>query len=321
MAGRESDNNAVILEIQRMSTEDGPGIRTTVFFKGCTLRCAWCHNPESLSPKPQIHWVGVRCIGCGICIKACPNKALSSTDKGISIDRKVCAGCGACAKECPSTAMELLGKTWELHALIREVLKDRAYFEKSGGGVTISGGEPTAQARFSAAFLKGLQDAGIHTALDTCGMCPKENLEMILPHADLVLFDIKLIDSARHKALTGAANDLILSNLATVARSMKERGAPSELWIRTPVIPEATSSRENVAAIGRYLAANLNGAVSRWELCSFNNLCRDKYVRLGMDWAYKEYGLVAKSAMEDLAAAAADSGVDPKIVHWSGATA
>ncbi|MFA5285505.1 MAG: 4Fe-4S dicluster domain-containing protein, partial [Smithellaceae bacterium] len=130
-----------LLEILRMSTEDGPGIRTTVFFKGCSLACQWCHNPESISPKPQIQWIKASCIGCGICVETCPEKALVKTPKGIAINRRICNGCGLCTEQCPTTAMELLGKKWSVHDLVRELIKDRAYFEQSGGGVTLSGGE------------------------------------------------------------------------------------------------------------------------------------------------------------------------------------
>ena len=155
---KERDHNnlhGTVLEIQRMSTEDGPGIRTTVFFKGCSLRCIWCHNPESISPQPQVQWIGSRCIGCRTCLDVCPNGALSAAPEGISIDRTLCNGCGTCVSECPSTAMDLLGEKWPLDALIEEVEKDRAYYDQSGGGITVSGGDPTMQADFVEAFLKG----------------------------------------------------------------------------------------------------------------------------------------------------------------------
>jgi pyruvate formate lyase activating enzyme len=311
-------DSGTILEIQRMSTEDGPGIRTTVFFKGCSLRCAWCHNPESISMKPEIHWIGSRCIGCRTCLKTCTLKALSLDEKGMRIDRSLCTGCGECAEACPSTAMELLGHAWELEALIAEVIKDRAYFETSQGGITISGGEPTMQTPFAAAFLERLKVAGIHTALDTCGQCPQKNLDTLLPFADMVLFDIKLIDPHEHQNFTGHSNELILTNLKHVAASLREKGGT--LWIRTPIIPQATDAPENISAIGAFISRNLDGCVQRWELCAFNNLCRDKYLRLDKDWAFSDSELIPKARMEDLAAAARSSGVDPEIVHWSGAT-
>ena len=149
-----------ILEIIRMSTEDGPGIRTTVFFKGCSLSCRWCHNPESISPKPQIQWIQTSCIGCGICVETCPEKALAQTPQGIAINRALCTGCGLCTEECPTTAMELLGKKWTVHDLACELVKDRVYFEQSGGGVTLSGGEAALQHDFCLALLKELRGRG-----------------------------------------------------------------------------------------------------------------------------------------------------------------
>ena len=311
-------DSGIILEIQRMSTEDGPGIRTTVFFKGCSLTCVWCHNPESISLKPEIHWIGSRCIGCRTCLKTCRLNALSLDGKGMRIDRSVCTGCGDCAEACPSTAMELLGHAWDLEALIAELIKDQAYFEASGGGITISGGEPTMQTPFASALLQGIKARGIHTALDTCGQCPQKSLETLLPFTDMVLFDVKLVDPQAHLAFTGHTNELILANLKQVAAHLHGRGGV--LWIRTPIIPQATDTPENLRAIGAFIAHNLNGCVQRWELCAFNNLCRDKYRRLDKVWGFKDCELIPKDRMEELAAVAKSSGVDQGIVYWSGAT-
>lgn len=308
----------LVLEIQRMSTEDGPGIRTTVFLKGCTLACAWCHNPESISPRPQLQWVGSRCIGCLACVSACPKKALQKGPEGIAINRDICDGCGICAEECPSTAMELLGTAWEADALADEVEKDRSYFESSGGGVTASGGEPAMQPDFTAAFLKRLKEKGISTALDTCGQAGREAYEKILPHADHILFDLKEMDPALHRKFTGHENGRILENIRFAAGYAKRKGAP--LWVRTPVIPGFTANETTIRAIGRFIAENLDGAVTRWDLCAFNNLCRDKYARLGKDWVLAGSGLLEKSVMERLADVAGKSGVDPNIVRWSGST-
>jgi pyruvate formate lyase activating enzyme len=311
---------ALVLEIQRMSTEDGPGIRTTVFFKGCGLKCVWCHNPESISPHPQVHWISSRCIGCKTCLEVCPNGALSFAQDGILIDRGVCKGCGSCAGECPSNALELLGKKWALDSLIAEAVKDRAYFEKSGGGVTVSGGEPVVQARFVAAFFMGLRKAGIHTALDTCGLCGRDVLDSLLPHTNMVLYDMKEIDSDRHRRFTGSPNEAIFENLIHVSEYMRTYGQPEQLWVRTPVIPGATAREDNIRGIGEFIASHLGDSVSRWDLCSFNNLCRDKYVRLGLEWSFKNAELLTKEFMEELAEVARGSGVDPDIVRWSGST-
>lgn len=309
---------ALILEIQRMSTEDGPGIRTTVFFKGCSLRCSWCHNPESISPRSQVHWIRSKCIGCKTCLNVCPHGALSHAQDGIIIDRDICDGCGSCAEECPSNALELLGKSWGVNALIQEVSKDGVYFEKSGGGITLSGGEPLVQARFATDVLMGLKQRGIHTALDTCGLCARDVLDAALPHTDMVLYDIKEIHSDRHRRFTGNPNEHILANLIYVAEHMKTHAGPERLWIRTPIIPGATAREENIKGIGEFIASRLSDSVNRWELCSFNNLCRDKYVRLGLEWAFKDAELLTKEFMESLAGTARESGVNPDIVHWSG---
>ena len=309
-----------VLEIQRMSTEDGPGIRTTVFMKGCPLSCTWCHNPESISSKPQVHWLGSRCIMCRTCIDICPENALALTDEGIEVNRELCTGCGRCAEECPSTAMELLGKKWTVHELAAELVKDRSYFEKSGGGVTISGGEATMQKEFVTELLKALNRQGIHTAIDTCGVCREDALDMILPHADLVLFDMKLIDAHEHKKYTGAGNWKILENLQHVAGLVKAHLHPRELWIRTPIIPGVTDTDENIGGLGAFIATLPRGVVTRWELCAFNNLCLDKYTRLGKKWDFEGVELMQEEEMEHLAEVARSTGVDPSIVLWTGST-
>lgn len=311
---------ATILHLQRMSTEDGPGIRTTVFFKGCTLACRWCHNPESISPAPEVQWMESRCIGCSTCVSVCPEKALELTEGGMAIDREKCTGCGKCAEECPSTAMELLGTVYTVPALADEVEKDRSFFEQSGGGVTISGGEPTLQHAFAAAFLAECRKRGLPTALDTCGETPLSSLLSVAGQADLVLFDLKEIDPKRHKKFTGHANARILKNLAALARALAERDSPGELWVRTPVIPGATDQEAVISRIGGFIGKNLDGVVSRWDLCAFNNLCRDKYLRLGMKWDYAESDLLAREVMERLFSVAQNTGVRPEIVQWSGAT-
>ena len=313
-------NTATILEIQRMSTEDGPGLRTTVFFKGCGLKCKWCHNPESISALPQVQWIGNRCIGCKTCMAVCPENALTLNAQGNHIDRSRCTGCGICAEECPSTALELLGQSWTVDDLYLEVVKDKAYFQQSGGGISLGGGEPLLQADFCKSLLNRLKKDAIHTAVDTCGLCSRQELDRILPHTDLVLYDLKEIDPARHKAFTGRDNHNILNNLVYTKEYMQSEGSPQALWIRTPIIPNATATEENIRGIGRFIAERLEGFVQRWDLCAFNNLCRDKYRRLDLDWEFKDCDLLSRLFMEKMTVVARNSGVDPEIVHWSGST-
>ncbi len=288
-----------ILHLQRLSTEDGPGIRTTVFMKGCTLRCAWCHNPESLSPQVQVHRVETNCISCRLCLAICPQGCLSFVNDEIIINHSLCDACAKCVKECPSGAWELLGKKISVNELTVELLKDLSFFQTSEGGVTFSGGEPLLQTDFCAQVMARLQAEGIHTALDTCGMVSQSQFEKVLPHTDLVLFDLKLIDSEAHRFNTGQPNQQILSNLLFVCDFIQRSEHPLKLWIRTPLIPDATDHPDNLAAIGNFLASELDGLVERWELCAFNNLCRDKYRRLGMQWKYEATQLYTQQELDD----------------------
>ena len=309
-----------ILHLQRLSTEDGPGIRTTIFFKGCPLHCSWCHNPESISRHMQIQWYAVRCLGCGTCVQACPNGCLILGDEGLLINHEDCQLCGACAKACPSGAMEAIGVSISADDLIPELLKDRAYYEKSGGGVTLSGGEPTFQPEFAGTLLRGLKSQGIQTALDTCGLTSARILENLLPYIDLVLFDLKIMDSSRHKELTGQPNTRILENLLFLRDYREQQEIPFDLWIRTPLIPGASDSDQNLQAIGGFLSKHLDGIISRWELCAFNNLCHDQYARLGLEWEYAQTPLMTSVELSHCEQVAKAASTHPEIVLATGAT-
>lgn len=310
----------LIRNIQRMSTEDGPGIRTTVFFKGCPLACGWCHNPECIPTRPQVQWVGGNCIGCGLCVEECLHTALCIDEQGVSIDRSLCDGCGTCAAQCPSGAMQFLGTAWDYEALIAELVKDRAYFEASGGGITLSGGEATMQPEFCRALLRGLKMEGIQTALHTCGHLSRPIFEGLLPFVDILLFDVKEMDRDNHRRFTGRGNTSILDNLLFAGTYARTRGRFQQFWVRTPLIPGATARPENIRAIGEFIARHLNGIIDRWELFAFNNLCRDKYQRLGLTWEYARSPLLSRAQMSSFAAVARASGVNPAIVSWSGTT-
>lgn len=310
----------IILHLQRLSTEDGPGIRTTVFFKGCPLQCEWCHNPESIAKEPQIQWYRERCIGCDTCKDICPHKNLWRTSEGMQITRSGCTGCGNCAEACPANAIEVLGIQQSVDELILELVKDRTYYEKSNGGVTLSGGEPTLQISYLVEVLEQLKTEGIHTAVDTCGMCSTSSLDRMLKHTDLILFDLKEIDTDRHKQYTGQPNERILENLQFVSRRIKEQWTDTRLWIRTPLIMGKTATHENIYGIGSFIVDQLADIVERWELCAFNNLCRDKYARLDQEWAFADVPLLTRAELGDLAQVAYRSGVRPDMVFATGAT-
>lgn len=308
-----------VLEIQRMSTEDGPGLRTTVFLKGCPLACEWCHNPESLAADPELVWHDWRCIGCRACVEACPERARTLTERGAEVDRERCVDCGRCVAECPSTAIERQGRAATVDEVVAEVARDAAYYRASGGGVTISGGEPTMQPGFVAALLTRCRELGLHTAVDTCGACSWTTLRRLAALSDLVLFDVKLVDEDAHRRFTGKGNGRILENLANLAAAVRSGELGAGLWVRTPLVPGATATAEAVSAIGRLLAEVAGGGVlARWELCAFNNLCGEKYRRMGATWAYDGVPLLSAEELDALAAVARGSGVDPAIVAAGG---
>ena len=311
----------LVLDIQRMSTEDGPGLRTTVFLKGCPLSCEWCHNPESISPEVELEYFSDRCIGCGLCIDNCSAEALSMGKAGIIRDLEKCSGCLSCSTNCPAAAVKTRGELYSPGALVSELLKDRAYFN-SAGGVTISGGEALYQPEFTLDVCRRLKEEGIRTAVDTCGLYSYSVLEAVLPYTNIFLYDIKLIDPVDHKTHTGADNRLILANLKRLAVSImneKEKTRP-RLWIRTPVIPGATDTEKNISGIAEFIRDNLTGCVERWELCAFNNLCTAKYSRFGMEWKYRNAELLPAGRMESLRQAAVAAGIIPEMVFATGMT-
>jgi pyruvate formate lyase activating enzyme len=301
----------VTFNVQRFSTEDGPGIRTTVFMKGCPLRCRWCHNPEGLSPKPQLVWYDVRCLAARACLSACPTRALELTPAGMRIDRERCEPCDRCAGACPSAALEIIGRHWTPQELFALVAKDAVFYETSGGGVTVSGGEPAMQPDFLEAFLALCHEGGIAAAIDTCGYADWSVYERLLPHVTLVLFDLKVADEERHREATGVFPERIFENAAAMAA----RGVP--MWVRTPVIPGYTDDEANVAALAAFIARRLP-TVQRWELLAYTNLGRPKYHRLDLLYALEGADLPLRGRMERLVNVALQGGV--RNVTWSGAT-
>jgi pyruvate formate lyase activating enzyme len=291
-----------------------------VFVKGCGLECRWCHNPEGISPSPQVVWHEARCIGSRECDAACPEKAILRSGEGIEIDRERCTVCGECVERCPAGALEQWGILWALDELVSEVAKDRSYFEASGGGVTVSGGDPALFTPFVAPFLERCRALGLRTALDTCGMCSRSNLLALGARCDLVLYDLKEIDPERHARFTGQSNQRILANLVALAEQMRRGEPPAELWIRTPLIPGATLSEENIRGIGAFLAREVGDVVSRWELCAFNNLAAEKYRRLGLRWELEGVPLLSQAELRRFEEVGRSSGVEPGIVIGTGRT-
>ncbi|MFH1215766.1 MAG: glycyl-radical enzyme activating protein [Pseudomonadota bacterium] len=230
-------------DIARHRTGDGPGIRTVVFFKGCPLHCPWCHNPEFIVPQHELAFYPDRCIGCRECADICPQRAIKQNTM-IVIDRSVCDCCGECAKICPSAALAIVGRFWSVEELLEVLLRDQLYYQVSGGGVTLSGGEPTMQMKFGGSLLRQLKKNGIHTAIETNGFFSWGEFAVhLLPWLDLVLFDLKIADKGRHAKVTGQENEKILGNLEKLVR----RG--SEVVVRIPLIPGVTADRENLAEL------------------------------------------------------------------------
>jgi pyruvate formate lyase activating enzyme len=262
----------MVFDIRRFSVHDGPGIRTTVFLKGCPLRCSWCHNPEGLSAAPEVIWRAERCIRCGACITACPESALGWEGDTPALDAARCSRCGDCAEACYADAREVLGRTMTAAAVLAVAERDRVFYEESGGGVTFSGGEPLAQPEFLGELLAGCRARGLHTVLDTCGEAPWDAVDRVRRHVDLFLYDLKLVDDARHRRATGASNARILENLAALA------GHGHAVVLRLPLVPGVTDDDHNVGAVGA-LATELG--IRRVVVLPFHRMGTAKYLRLG----------------------------------------
>lgn len=254
---------AIVFNIQRFSVHDGPGIRTTVFLKGCNLACRWCHNPESIRGEPQIQFFEERCTGCGLCAKSCPSGALA---RGHAQGRD-CRLCGNCADVCMADARKLTGQAMTPEQAMEIVRRDKAYYANSGGGLTVSGGEPLLQADFCAKLFRLAQGEGIHTALDTAGNVPYEAFEKVLPYTDAVLFDLKLMDDGRHREYTGVSNVRILEN------AQRLFGEDVALHIRIPVVGGVNDTVENARAAARFIGG---AKLAQIKLLPYHNLGQSK---------------------------------------------
>jgi pyruvate formate lyase activating enzyme len=263
----------IIFNIQRYSIHDGPGIRTTVFLKGCPLRCFWCQNPESQETKPEILLNKSVCSLCGRCIDICPTDANCLSERGPIIDRERCLGCGKCVEVCSSQGRTLVGREMTVDEVLEEVLRDKAFYDNSGGGITLSGGDPIMQPEFSLQLLRKCKEQGLHTVIETCGFTSWLTLKELLDHTDLILYDIKCLNPIKHQTTTGKHNRLILENAKKIAKS-------KAMKVRVPLVPGFNDSVEDIRAILNFVKQKLKLGSEEIELLPYNKLGEGKYDRL-----------------------------------------
>ncbi len=265
--------HGLIFDIQRFAVHDGPGIRTLVFFKGCSLRCLWCANPEGQSYSQEIGFIAANCLSCGRCFEVCLAGAIEAGPNRVN--RNLCTVCGACVSVCPSRALTMVGRKATVAKVLTEVKKDLGFYRRSGGGVTLSGGEPLGQPEFLAELLKGLKAEHLHTAIETAGIGKEEVLHEVLPYVDLVLYDLKHMDNQKHKEYVGTPNAMVLNN----ARFIREKGIP--LIVRIPVIPGHNDTHENIRQTTKF--AKEIGSIAL-HLLPYHRLGKTKYAQLGRDY-------------------------------------
>jgi pyruvate formate lyase activating enzyme len=301
----------LIFDLRKFSVHDGPGIRTTVFFKGCPLSCWWCHNPESQGQQPEIMLWDSRCIGCQACVAVCPQGAIipnagaGTAGHTVTTDRERCTRCGDCIPHCPSDAREWIGRTASVGEVMAEINRDVNFFDESGGGVTFSGGEPLMQPGFLLALLQACREQEIHTALDTSGYAAWEILDQVRPFVNLFLVDIKCMDDERHRQVTGVSNMRILSNL----RALAEHG--HAIILRVPLVPGINDDPANLDALGE-LASSLPG-VERVDLLPYHHAAAGKYDRMQIPYMLPDTLPPAAEMVEALAARLRERGLSVKI--------
>ncbi len=307
--------SGTIFNIQRYSIHDGPGIRTTVFLKGCTLSCFWCHNPEGRKNIPEVQFYPDRCITCLECVSKCVNEAHLFQENLHIYFRDRCVGCGLCVETCYSEALVKTGTVFTAEEVMEEILRDRLFYETSDGGVTLSGGEPILQPEFSLEILKRCKEEGLLTAIETCGHYPWKHVEPLLPYTDLIMMDLKHLNEDKHREVSGASNQKILENARRFALTDKP------IIFRTPVIPSVNDDPADIQAIVGFIknlinerASQSNGHVRQeaiqYELLPFHKLASDKYNSLGMEYSARDINPPSKEKMCQLADLARASSID-----------
>ncbi len=249
LESKQAQDTGIIFDIKRYAIHDGPGIRTTVFLKGCLLKCPWCHNPEGKAKEQEFMWWKEKCLGCRDCQNACTREAISFLDDSLLRETTKCDLCGACAEACSSEALKLVGKKMTTEEVLREIEKDVPFYEESKGGMTLSGGEPLLQADFSRNLLKACKESGIHTAVDTCGHAGWDVLSAIAEHADLFLYDLKVVDDVKHRKFTAVSNRLILDNLTRLSQ------IGVKVVVRFPFIPGVNDNEKDILKLGRLVSS------------------------------------------------------------------
>jgi pyruvate formate lyase activating enzyme len=295
----------IVFDIQKFSLHDGPGIRTTVFFKGCPLNCWWCHNPESQAVRPEIMFHAKRCIRCGACEAVCTQGAISRNGDLVSTDEEKCTLCGACVESCYAEAREAVGQEVTVSQVMDEIERDVVFYDESGGGATFSGGEPLLQPDFLLALLQACKEREIHTALDTCGFASWETLDRIRGLVDLFLYDLKLMDSTRHRKFTGVPNDLILKNL----QMLSAQG--HNVILRLPIIPGLNDDEENIRQTGEFATASLG--LNRVDILPYHHTATDKYKRLKRDYELSQIRPPSNARMAEIAQILGGFGLEVKI--------
>jgi len=296
-------SQGIINDIQRMSVQDGPGLRTTVFFKGCPLKCWWCSNPESQSCKVQLLHYAELCVGCGACADICPERAVVVRDGKFAVDREKCTDCGECAEVCPTKAREMAGLHVTVGKVMDIVCKDSLFYENSGGGVTLGGGECTAGGDFFFELAEAVRNEGFHLTIDTCGHCMPDRFDKVIALADLFLFDMKHMDSDEHKRLTGKGNETILRNLGAALEVGKD------VTLRMPLMPGLNDSGDNIRAMAEFLHPYGKTDIEVMPCHAFG---RNKYAAL--DWEYRMEGEYTPDELELVMKRFADYGLNPVII-------